>query len=262
MRTLVVGDVHGALRALQQVLIRAEYDPDKDRIIFLGDYVDGWSESAEVIDYLIGVKNKANFNYKGKPKTIFIRGNHDVWCHDYLHNGRQHYLWTMNGGQSTIDSYIESGLLIDESHREFFRDMVNWYIDEENRLFIHAGWDYKIGFPEGATEPVNAQSIYPSMECHWDRTLLKNAAAIKTFDEKGIEDYNKRVKNALDEFKEVYIGHTAINNFLPENHRNLWNIDTGAGWDGKLTIMDVDTKEFWQSDLTPELYPEVKGRMG
>lgn len=41
---------------------------------------------------------------------------------------------------------------------------------------------------------------------------------------------------------------------------NVWNIDTGAGWSGKLTIMDIDTKEYWQSDFVKELYPDEKGR--
>ena len=28
----------------------------------------------------------------------------------------------------------------------------------------------------------------------------------------------------------------------------------------KLTIMDLDTQEYWQSDLVKELYPNEKGR--
>jgi len=36
----------------------------------------------------------------------------------------------------------------------------------------------------------------------------------------------------------------------------LWNLDQGAGYIGKLSIIDVDTKEFWQSDKAEELYPE------
>jgi len=30
---------------------------------------------------------------------------------------------------------------------------------------------------------------------------------------------------------------------------NIYNLDTGAGHTGRLSIMDVDTKEFWQSDV-------------
>ena len=30
---------------------------------------------------------------------------------------------------------------------------------------------------------------------------------------------------------------------------NVWNLDTGAGYGYKLTIMDIDTKQYWQSDV-------------
>ena len=52
MRTLVIGDIHGGLKALHQVVERANITKD-DHLIFLGDYVDGWSESAQVLQYLI-----------------------------------------------------------------------------------------------------------------------------------------------------------------------------------------------------------------
>jgi serine/threonine protein phosphatase 1 len=41
---------------------------------------------------------------------------------------------------------------------------------------------------------------------------------------------------------------------------NVWNVDTGAAFTGPLTIMDVDTKDFWQSEPLPSLYPNEKGR--
>ena len=64
-------------------------------------------------------------------------------------------------------------------------------------------------------------------------------------------------KCQLGRYKDIFVGHTAteLNNTLQPIHAcNVWNIDTGAGWSGKLTAMDVDSKECWQSDLTPDLY--------
>jgi serine/threonine protein phosphatase 1 len=52
MRTLVIGDIHGGLRALHQILERAKVTT-KDTLIFLGDYVDGWSQSPQVLDFII-----------------------------------------------------------------------------------------------------------------------------------------------------------------------------------------------------------------
>lgn len=52
VRTLVIGDIHGGLRALHQIFERAAVSKN-DTLIFLGDYVDGWSQSPQVIDFLI-----------------------------------------------------------------------------------------------------------------------------------------------------------------------------------------------------------------
>jgi serine/threonine protein phosphatase 1 len=64
MRTLVIGDIHGGLRALHQIMERAKVTKE-DTLIFLGDYVDGWSQS-QVLDYLIELNTTNN--------CVFIRG--------------------------------------------------------------------------------------------------------------------------------------------------------------------------------------------
>lgn len=59
MRTYAIGDIHGGLKALIQLLNKMEVK-DEDTLIFLGDYVDGWSESAQVIQFLIELSQKIN----------------------------------------------------------------------------------------------------------------------------------------------------------------------------------------------------------
>ena len=53
-RTLVIRDIHGAKKALVQVLDRADLQAD-DQLIFLGDYVDAWSEAVETVDFYFGL---------------------------------------------------------------------------------------------------------------------------------------------------------------------------------------------------------------
>lgn len=245
MRTLVVGDIHGALLSFKDVIKKCQYNPEKDKLIFLGDYVDGWGETSELIDLLIKLKNE---------NTVFIRGNHDVWCQDWLNFGRTPIIWTEQGGRATMESYVRTSLLIKQSHKDFFNDLVDWYIDEDNRIYIHGGWAYREGdFPDSASYPVNAGS--GAKECHWDRSLLAGAASASHGGK-----HNDNVFNATKQFKEVFVGHTATNNHLPLQLCNLWDIDSGCGWSGKLTIMDVDTKEYWQSDFSKNHYPNEKGR--
>ena len=47
---------------------------------------------------------------------------------------------------------------------------------------------------------------------------------------------------------------------VPMNRCNVWNMDTGAGYKGPVSIMDIKTKKVWQSDKAHTLYPEEKGR--
>ena len=47
---------------------------------------------------------------------------------------------------------------------------------------------------------------------------------------------------------------------VPLFKNTIWNLDTGAASKGALTITDIDTKEYWQSDCLSELYPNEIGR--
>ena len=96
MRTLVIGDIHGGLRALHQVMERAHVT-EKDKLIFLGDYVDGWSQSPQVLDYLIDLNTK--------NKCIFIRGNHDELLLHWLKDSKDNLLWYNHGGEATVLAY-------------------------------------------------------------------------------------------------------------------------------------------------------------
>ena len=102
MRKLVIGDVHGGLKSLVQALERALYNPEKDMLIFLGDYVDGWSESAELIEYLIELDSKAKY------KSIFLLGNHD--CVD------EHTELFTNNGWKKYGDILKSDSVIGMNH--------------------------------------------------------------------------------------------------------------------------------------------------
>jgi serine/threonine protein phosphatase 1 len=94
---------------------------------------------------------------------------------------------------------------------------------------------------------------------YWDRSLWETALALDKTMKADHMFYPKR----LTLYKEIYIGHTPvsrINKTVPVQMANVWNVDTGAAFKGPLTIMDVDSKEFWQSEPLPSLYPNEKGR--
>ncbi|WP_242202222.1 metallophosphoesterase family protein [Aestuariivivens insulae] len=240
MRTFAIGDIHGGLKALIQLLNKLEIK-DGDALIFMGDYVDGWSESAQVVQFLMELSQKIT--------CVFIKGNHDVWCEDWLRDGTVSPVWYMHGGKETMESYEPFSEDQKKVHLAFFESMKLYHIDNANRLFLHAGFTSMHG-----VEKEVFQAVF-----YFDRTLWEMVLTMDKRMEKDSELYPNRLKH----YAEIYIGHTPTINYdvtEPMHAANVWNIDTGAAFTGKLTAMDVNTKAFVQSDDLPSLYPNEKGR--
>ncbi len=240
MSTFVIGDIHGGLRALEQVLGRLEINLD-DRFIFVGDYVDGWSESAETISFLI--------HFSEKNDCIFLRGNHDELVYNFLKYDDNNPMWLQHGGESSKLSYSKLSELEKKSHILFLENLHNYYIDDKNRLFLHAGFTNMHG-PQ--------YEYYPNL-VYWDRTLWEMVCTMDHSVSKEDKKYPKRLKL----FNEIYIGHTPVTRIgqtKPVNFANVWNVDTGAAFKGPLSVMDIDTKQIWQSDAVWQLYPDENGR--
>lgn len=240
MRTLAIGDIHGGLKGLIQVIQRANISSD-DSLIFLGDYVDGWSESAQVIQHLIEL-SKTN-------ECVFIKGNHDVWCEQWLASGFVNDVWYMHGGKETIDSYKGFSEEEKKVHLDFFEAMSLFYLDSENRLFVHAGF----------TSMNGVEKEYDVRGFYLDRTLWEMARILSMVG----KNKHKKTDTRLSLYIEIYIGHTPTINFgedRPMNAVNVWNVDTGAAFTGKLSAIDINTKEIFQSNILKDLYPNEMGR--
>ena len=240
MKTFVIGDIHGGLKAIQQVLALGNVQPN-DLLIFLGDYVDGWSDSANVLDFLIDISQKQN--------CIFIKGNHDDLLLNYLKNNETPSEWLVHGGQLTVDIYKNIPTKTKEKHIAFLENLQNYYLDSHNRLFIHAGFTSLKGVAFEYFKPM----------FYWDRTLWELALSTDENLLKTAPNYPNRLKI----YHEIYIGHTPVTRIgasIPVHKNTVWNMDTGAGFLGKLSMVNVGTKAYIQSDELPKLYPNETGR--
>lgn len=262
-RVLVMGDIHGAHKALVQCLERAKFDKDSDTLIQLGDVADGWPYVYECVEILLKIKN-----------LIAIKGNHDEWFEHWLRYGVHTQEW-VHGADATARSYINHAereisfypdmgryitnltrVDIPKSHEDFWLTQHLYYKDSDNNLFVHGGFNRHYLLSE-----------QPRHIFYWDRDLWSSALVLSPdMGYEGIssdsDKYSFKIKEPL---KEIFIGHTSTTNWKtdkPMNARNVWNLDTGAGFSGRLTIMDVATKEYWQSDPVQELYPNDIGRSG
>ena len=134
-------------------------------------------------------------------------------------------------------------------HQRFLENLTNYHIDSKNRLFLHAGFANM----HGPASEFHANTVY------WDRTLWEMVLAMDTSLTPSDHAYPDRLKL----FNEIYIGHTPttrIGETKPMNLANLWNIDTGAAFKGPISLVDIESKQVWQSDPVHELYPQETGR--
>lgn len=258
-RTLVCGDLHGNYKGFKQALERCNFDYYNDTLISLGDVVDGHSQSFEVVEELLKIKN-----------LIAIKGNHDDWFLQWIRTGVNPANW-QQGQKATGLSYLSHSRPnqswfefnhvlggynesiksndIPDSHISFFENQQPYYIDDKNRLFVHGGFNRHY--------PLKEQGDI----LWWDRDLWSQALSYGNMS--AVESIGKPKFKMVGDYTEVFIGHTSTQFWkenVPMNAANIWNLDTGGGWYGYITIMDVDTKEFWQSDDAKSLYPEFKGR--
>lgn len=91
----VMGDIHGAYKAMVQCFDRSGFDPGTDTLIQLGDVVDGHPEVFECVELLLTVSN-----------LIAIRGNHDGWFEEFFDTDL-HPVFCTYGGRSTLISYLD-----------------------------------------------------------------------------------------------------------------------------------------------------------
>lgn len=246
MKTFVLGDCHGNHKGLLQCFERSGFNSKKDKLIVLGDTCDGWPFVKECFEELLKVKN-----------LVYILGNHDEWAlawYDlesmYKDNPyvQPEHIWTSQGGEATLKSYgrnvhdAEKWAPMPESHLNILTNALYYYIDGAN-LFVHGG------IIENRLLAETPKNVFL-----WDRDMWERAY--------GISHYNNKYK--IQDWDSIFIGHTTVQ-YLTKDTKpvfacNVINLDTGSGWSGRLTIMDVKTKEYWQSDLTTELYPDIQGR--
>ena len=215
-KKFVIGDIHGRIEALKQVLTKSTFNYETDKLIILGDVCDGGKNTKEVVNELLKIKNK-----------VFVRGNHDQWLLDFINKDEMPSIWTSQGGWATINSYgLLYGVKVPKKHQKFFNDSI-LYHEEDNMLFVHGGFRAYNGTKPKDEEP---------QVLMWNRDLIN-----------WCEDGNK-----IPDYTKVFIGHTTtqVKDMLePTKFQNLIMMDCGGGWNGKLALMNINTEEYWLSDI-------------
>ena len=209
--TFIIGDIHGCLDLLKRLMDKIPWNCQKDRLIFLGDYLDRGDDPKGVIDYLIDISHTSD-------RVQCIMGNHESVFLDFL-NGADMWTFLSNGGGTTLRSYRglrtgEDAHIIPAEHVTFLRSLKPW-IELEDYYVVHAG------FQPGVD--VRSQSF---QDLIWIREPF--------------------LFSEYDFGKPVIFGHTPFSEpFIMDNKIGL---DTGAVFGNKLTCLELPARRFYSVD--------------
>lgn len=216
MRVLAIGDIHGCLGPLDDLLRWVNPTPD-DLIVTLGDYVDRGPDTRGVLDRLIGLKRSGR-------KLVCLRGNHEIMMLGAYHGGRDDKrMWLSVGGLQALCSYSPApgkpATLADvpREHWDFLEHDLLAYYETDTHIFVHAG-----------------------VLCGFDMDEQTETALYWDF----LGDAMRHQSG-----KTVICGHTSQTNGEPRIVPGAVCIDTYVHGNGWLTCLDVRTGHFWQTDL-------------
>lgn len=213
-----IGDIHGHLDLLQRLMEKLQPDLARDRLVFMGDYIDRGLHPKGVVDYVLGLQRQAPPDH-----VVCLKGNHEAMFLDYL-QGRDIDLFLNNGGISTLRDYWgddwqdQEDLVLPPDHRRFLEEL-RLYYETEAYIFVHGG--LKPGVP---------------MEEQQEEDLLWIRGDFIT----SMADFGKK----------VIFGHTPFRQ--PLLMPNKIGIDTGAAYGNKLTCLKLPREEFISIGREPD----------
>lgn len=140
----IVSDIHGHIKQFNNLL--KNWNPDKEKLIVLGDLIDRGPNSKEVIERCMELEKRYG--------SIILKGNHeDMFCSWFYANDDISTLYYSDFVLTTLRSFgynvirEKDANLIKGNFKEHYLNMVDYlnklplYYDTKNALFVHAGID-------------------------------------------------------------------------------------------------------------------------
>lgn len=216
MTTYVVGDIHGCLAELRDLLEQLPFGSG-DRLVFLGDYIDRGPNSMGVVSYLLEFPKQADV------KAVFLKGNHEDMFLDYLGlSGNHGDAFLSNGGLATLASYgisapgfagIEIAKQLPQAHLDFYQNLEIFYV-VKTYLCVHAG-----------IQPLKTLEEQSAAEMYWIR--------------------GEFIRNPHKLPFTVLFGHTPQKEALFDLPYKI-GLDTGLVYGNKLSCLAIEEKVLYQ----------------
>ena len=251
-RRLIIGDLHGSFKALRECLDKTSFNPEEDALYSVGDIADGYPDVYECLSFLRAI-----------PSFHPVIGNHDVWLQNWLSSNIAAEIWRRQGGEKSMISFERNNVSAEEK-----KDLVKWMstwpyvIMLRDAAIMHGGPGFNLSDED--VERLSRKKRKPTESAPDGLRVPRRKADTVLWDREYFRasEYDEKTKERKPighwtEGKWLFTGHTEFGKtkpFISHLHRFV-NLDTMAGSYGCLTLMDMDTFEYWQSEYSSKLYP-------
>ena len=215
---MVIGDIHGKWDRFMSLYQKINFNPAKDFLIFLGDYIDRGEKPLHVLDWM--------YEHRKEKSIVMLRGNHEQMMLNYYHSGGSDHTWLWNGGNKLRKALEHQPPRALEECLRFLDSLPLYHrmdIQGKDYFFCHAGILPNV--------PLEKQS---EKDLLWIR-----------------EDFYKNYNGSTT----VVVGHTPMFYLKREpvpwimSDRNIIMMDTGSFVEkGCISCMDLISGKIWQSE--------------
>lgn len=262
MAIYAIGDIQGCFKQFKQLLVKIDFNPDKDKLWICGDLVNRGPKSLETLQYIRSLGDAA----------VCVLGNHD------LHLLAVYYGFRKIKKSDTFQSVIDSPDAEEITH--WLRQQKLFHFDMTlNCAMVHAGiypkWNVEqcLSYAQEVEQVLQGDSylnyfenMYGDEPAFWSEDLsgmgrlrfitnvftrmrYVNKQGELNLDEKGDPEKNtkslsqpwfvaahKRIKH-----NRVVFGHWST---LPsKKYKKCFALDSGCLWGGQLTALRIDRKK-------------------
>lgn len=162
-----ISDIHGCYNELcsrmEQLGGLATFENGKNKLIFLGDYIDRGPESKKVLETIYNWQQSV-----GTANLVVLRGNHEDWFLDFLDGKGDEWLvedtnlntsktfltheqlekvkeMAIGGKTNSIYSYMRTCMRENDKKLIAWLRKLPYFYETENQIFVHAGIDEEAG---------------------------------------------------------------------------------------------------------------------
>jgi serine/threonine protein phosphatase 1 len=161
-RILAISDIHGMYDEFDALLKKVNYDPNSDKLVLLGDYVDRGPYSVKCLKKVMELERNG---------AVVLMGNHENMCLDILDSierrrSKVENLDYLDESQKTV-----SKIYLDEDCHEIFKFMrgLKKIHKIDNFIFVHSGYNPYVDFNEQ-----DDYTLLWSREMHFNEKIPDN----------------------------------------------------------------------------------------